>query len=204
MSQAPGVTFLNLSSEATTSPASAPPCAVLDEHEQWFNENVHAHDQKLKSYLRSSFPSVSDVEDIVQESYLRIWRRQLVDPIRSSKTFLFQIAKRLAIDLIRHHRAAPFDSVTETVTRSVIEDKLGAAAVAVENEELDMLYQAIKSLPQRTQEILILRKIQRLSQKEIAAQLGISERVVASQACRGLAKCSEYFAKRRMRRTDPT
>jgi RNA polymerase sigma factor (sigma-70 family) len=49
--------------------------------ESWFAEEVHTHDSQLKSYLRSSFPALRDVDDVVQESYLRIWRRQLVRPI---------------------------------------------------------------------------------------------------------------------------
>ena len=52
------------------------------------------HDDHLKAYLRTSFPTVRDVDDIVQESYLRIWRRQSIQPVRTAKAFLFTIARR--------------------------------------------------------------------------------------------------------------
>ena len=111
--------------------------------------------------LRGSFPSVRDLDDVIQESYLRIWRRQLGEPIRSGKTFLFQVAKRLAIDLLRRTRAAPFETVPEISSLSVMQDSPTADEVAAKNEELDLLYEAIDSLPARCQEILILqRKIQ--------------------------------------------
>lgn len=55
---------------------------------------MHAHDEQLKSYLRLAFPTVRDVDDIVQESYLRTWRRQSSQPIRAAKAFLFTVARR--------------------------------------------------------------------------------------------------------------
>src|SRR5688500_14989442 len=42
---------------------------------RWFVDEVHTHDIALKRYLRSSFPALHDVEDIAQESYLRIWKQ---------------------------------------------------------------------------------------------------------------------------------
>jgi hypothetical protein len=49
----------------------APPAAAL---RAWFAEEVQPHDAQLKAYLRGAFPAVRDVEDVVQESYLRVWR----------------------------------------------------------------------------------------------------------------------------------
>ena len=36
---------------------------------RWFAEQVHPNDSSLRAYLRHSFPSVPDVDDLVQESY---------------------------------------------------------------------------------------------------------------------------------------
>jgi DNA-directed RNA polymerase specialized sigma24 family protein len=59
---------------------------------RWFAEEVLPHDRALRGYLRGSFPAVRDVEDVVQESYLRIWRTRAAQPIRSARGFLFRIA----------------------------------------------------------------------------------------------------------------
>jgi RNA polymerase sigma-70 factor (ECF subfamily) len=82
------------------------------------------HDDHLKTYLRTSFPTVRDVDDIVQESYLRIWRRQSVQPVRTAKAFLFTIARRLTIDWLRREKS----SVVEVV------DDLEAVAVSEEGK----------------------------------------------------------------------
>jgi DNA-directed RNA polymerase specialized sigma24 family protein len=69
---------------------------------RWFTEEVHPHDASLKAYLRGSFPSVRDVDDVVQESYLRIWKARAIHPISSARAFLFRIARHLALDTLRH------------------------------------------------------------------------------------------------------
>ena len=60
-------------------------------------------------------------------------------------------------------------------------------------QELELLTQAIQSLPTRCRQIITLRRIYGMSQKEVAAQLGIAEHTVEAQATIGLRKLAEYF-----------
>src|SRR5438876_12279709 len=59
---------------------------------RWFAAEVHAHERSLRAYLRGAFPSVRDVDDVVQESYVRVWKARLAHPIQSARSFLFQVA----------------------------------------------------------------------------------------------------------------
>lgn len=77
------------------------------EQSQWFANVVHAHDSQLKAYLRGVFRSVRHVDDVVRESYFRIWEARTVHPIESAKAFLFTIARRLALKQALKIRAAP-------------------------------------------------------------------------------------------------
>jgi hypothetical protein len=75
-------------------PASSESTTGVDDT-RWFSEEVHAHDSQLKAYLHGRFPSVRcEVDDVVQESYLRVWRIRASQPIHSAKAFLFSIAPR--------------------------------------------------------------------------------------------------------------
>lgn len=56
-----------------------------EDRSKWFKEEVHLHDGQLKSWLKGTFPSVRDVDDVVQESYLRIWKAKATEPINSAK-----------------------------------------------------------------------------------------------------------------------
>ena len=163
---------------------------------QWFAEEVHPHGPQLKSYLRGTFPAVHDVDDIVQESYLRVWKAHALRPVRSAKAFLYKVARHAALDLLRRNRASPVDPLGDLAALRVIDDKLDAADVLSAQEKLDLLADAVVSLPTRCREVLLLHKIQGLSQKEIADRLGLSVRTVENHCRLGVNRCETYLRAR--------
>jgi len=169
------------------------------DHSQWFTEEVHAHDSSLKAYLRGSFPAVRDVEDVVQESYLRIWKARAAQPIQCARAFLFRVARNVALNLLSRERVSPIDPVMDLAALPVVEESPNAAAAACVREELLLLAQAIDSLPARCREIVILRRIKHVSQKEIAARLGIAEETVEVQVVRGVKRCGDYLRRHGVR-----
>ncbi|HRE84220.1 MAG TPA: RNA polymerase sigma factor [Opitutaceae bacterium] len=183
-----GTTVLTRPRQGATSPDA-----------RWFAEEVHVHERSLKGYLRGVFPAVRDVDDLVQESYLRVWRARAIEPIRSAKALLFRIARHLAIDAIRHSQASPTVEVTDLRTLSVSTDGPGVVEQASQSQEVELLLQAIDTLPARCREIVILRKLQAVPQKEIAARLGLSEQTVQVQVARGVKKCERYLKRRGVR-----
>ncbi len=171
---------------------------------EWFSSEVHVHDASLKGYLRRSFPSIRDVDDLVQESYLRIWRRQLARPIEqvsgsvqaSVRGFLFQIARRLALDTIRHERVSPIDRVSDFAASSVIDEKRDLHETVCTNQEFELLLAAIDTLPARCREVVVLRKLQGLPPPETARRLAISEETVHVHLRRGLLRIQAFLLAR--------
>jgi len=90
---------------------------------------VHLHDSSLKAYLRGSFPSVRDIDDVVQESYLRVWKARASQPIKSAKGFLFTVARRLALDLIRRERRSPLVAVTDLDRLFILDQQLRISGI---------------------------------------------------------------------------
>jgi RNA polymerase sigma-70 factor (ECF subfamily) len=176
-------------------PLSSEPAATV-EQSRWFADEVHAHDSSLKSYLRSSFPTVRDVDDIAQESYLRIWRHRAVEPIRSAKAFLFKVAQRLALDHLRRQRRSPMDPGRDWETSFVLDEKPLAHEILGHDEKVRLLADAIDALPARCREVVVLRKLKLLSQRETAERLGISEKGVENQLARGLERCRAHLRRR--------
>jgi RNA polymerase sigma-70 factor (ECF subfamily) len=163
---------------------------------RWFNEQVHPHDSHLKAYLKGSFPAVRDVDDIVQESYLRVWRRHAARPIESVKGFLFQVARRLAVDTLRRSRTAATDQLGDLIDSRVLDERPDAAVAASEQEMHDLLADALLALPGRCREIVMLRKIKGIPQREVAAQLGLSERTVENHCRIGVKRCEDFLRAR--------
>ena len=178
---------------------SASERSAVSEQSRWFAEEVHPYDAQLKSYVRNSFPSIRDVNDIAQETYLRIWKARLAQPVRSTKSFLFTVARHLAFDILRRNRVSPIDAATDALASPVMDHGPGVIEIVCSREEIALFVEAIDLLPARCREIVVLRKLKGLSQAAIADKLGISEHTVEVQVMRGMKRCDEYLHRRGVR-----
>lgn len=183
-----------MSSSLSQTPAVAP--APLSDQERWFQQEVHAHDSLLKAYLHRSFPTIRDVEDVVQESYLRVWKTRATRPIQSAKAFLFTVARRVAIDLVRRDRRSPFVPVQDLEQLFAQDGVAHAGEAADSRREIELVVAAIEALPTRCREIFVQCQVEGRAQKEVAARLGLSENTVAVQSARGLQRCEEFVRRR--------
>jgi len=156
---------------------------------------VHAHDAKLKSYLRKSFPTV-DVDDVVQESYLRTWIAHAASPIKSAKSFLFAVAKRQAIDVLRHRKKSPMVGMSDLTALDVMDEGRSPVEAAIISDEIALLAEAIDSLPPRCREIILLRALEDVPQREAAALLSINETSVANHVHLGIRRLRAFFIER--------
>jgi len=172
------------------------PAPIHTDHTRWFAEEVQPHDAQLKGYLRGACPALRDVEDVAQESYLRIWRARAAQPVACAKGLLFQIARRLALDALRHDRASSIDAGRDLAALSVFSVELNAAEVAALQERKRHLVDAVASLPNRYREIVLLRKFEEIPQREVAARLGLSERTVENLLARAIRKCEDHLRRR--------
>ena len=175
---------------------SDPPSANAQDSARWFAEEVHAHDASLKAYLRHAYPAVRDPEDVVQESYLRVWKTRSAHPIRSAKAFLFTVARRLALDVLRRERRSPVESVGELPALGVLDDGPAVPDVVNQQEKVELLIAAIDVLPARCREVVILHKLRLLPAREVAERLGISEKGGEIQVKRGLDRVRAYLRRR--------
>jgi|UniRef100_UPI00404A59AE RNA polymerase sigma factor (sigma-70 family) len=162
----------------------------------WFANEVHPHESALRAYVKNQFPKIGDVDDVVQESFLRIWSAQAKNPIMSAKAFLFRIARHAAIDLTRRSKASPINGVRDLDEMDVIEDGPGVVDIVSMAEKTRLLAKAIDALPARCREVVVLRKLKGVPQAQVAIFLGISEKTVETQLSRGLKRCEDFLRKR--------
>ncbi len=162
---------------------------------RWFAEQVQPHEPMLRAWLRGRFPSERDLDDLVQESFARLLKAHAAAPVANPKAFLFAIARNLALDRLRRRQLVSLEPLAEIAESSVLDDRLGVSEALGHRQELELLTQAIQSLPERCRQVLTLRKIYGLSQKEIAAQLGIAEHTVEAQVSNGIRRCAGFLAR---------
>jgi len=75
----------------------------------------------------------------------------------------------------------------------------GIPEIVARNQELEILTEAIQSLPDRCRQIFTLRKVYGMAQPDIAKKLGVSEHTVSAQLTIGVHKCTDFMRRRRTR-----
>lgn len=116
-------------------------------------------------------------EEVVQETFLRLWlHRADVDATRSLDAFLFTIARRLVIDMMRNatSTAALRDSLWSTMQK----ENHATEETILENNLAALVDEAVAQLPAQQQLIFKLSRDQGLTHEEIAIKLGISKNTV--------------------------
>ena len=177
---------------------SPPPTdqVAFNDQTRWFAEEVLPHEQPLRSYLRQSLPTLADVDDLVQDCFARIMRARTTGAVRSPKPLLFAIARNAVRDFIHRKARAKLIPITETDECAVLEGESDVVEFVCRKQEIALLTEAIHALPERCREVLLLRKIKGLSQKEIAELLGIAEHTVEALAAKGTRRCAEFLRAR--------
>jgi RNA polymerase sigma factor (sigma-70 family) len=160
---------------------------------------MQSHQRTLKSWLRSRFPWLGEVDDIAQEAVFRLWRRQSKEhsiPLKSCKAALFSIARNAVIDLARHRAVAKTDCVAEMGQLAVLDEGADVIQTVIARQELEFLADALRGLPDRCRQVVTLAKIYGLSEREVAERLGISENTVRTHVVRGMERCTDYLRAR--------
>ena len=130
---------------------------------------------------------VEEAEDAVQELYLKLWKnRDALDGIRNPKAYAMTLLRNLCLDRVRHVARIADADVPGNMGGEFDPDK-----AMDQKERLEMVLAAVKSLPDRQREILILRTVEGLSYEEIEERTGMNYltlRVLLSRARQTLKK----------------
>lgn len=164
------------------------------EQARWFAQEVQPHESLLRAWLQTRFGARLEVDDLVQEAYMRVLRGYGSAEMASPKAFLFATARNLALDRLRRHDVSRTDLHAEIDELEILDGAAGVPEIVARNQELALLAEAIQSLPARCRQIFTLRKLYGLSHREIAGRLGISESTVSNQLIIGIEKCTDFFA----------
>ena len=162
----------------------------------WFVDEVLPYEPGLRRWINSRFSAIRDVDDLIQETFSRILKIHESGPIPNPQAFLFVVSRNLAINKLKH-LGLESDPEAEKLDPLVLADEMaGPFESTARQEEIDQLVTAIQSLPDRCRRVMTLKKIYGLTQKEVAAKLGISEHTVEAQIGIGMRKCTAFFQQR--------
>lgn len=176
------------------SPQSDNPFGSAPSTAAWFSAEVQPHEGALRGYLHGFVPP-GEIDDLIQETYVRLLRARERGPIEHLRGLLFATARNAARDLHRRRATADTIPITEIGESRVFDTAPGVSETVSRRQETDLLTAAIAALPPRCREILLLRKFENLSHREIATRLGIAEHTVEAQLTKALHRCEDFFAR---------
>ena len=162
--------------------------------DRWFAEEVLIHEGPLVRFLRRSWPRQDEVDDILQDTYVRVYEAAAKALPQAPKSLLFTTARHLMIDRVRRRRVVSIEAVGglgELDHLNVLIDEPSSETRASARQELRHLARAFDALPPRCRDVLWLRRVEDLPQKEVAQRLGISAKAVE----KALARAVQLLAK---------
>ena len=167
--------------------------ALDRERTRWFLRNILPHEPALRAWLTRRHPLGLEVEDIIQEAYAILADLESVDGIAYPRAYLFQVARSVITRHIRRARVVSIHAVEDVAQLEHADERPTPEQVAIDRDELGRLARAISAMPDRTQQAFILRRVDGLSQREIAARMAISENTVEKHISRGLRFLIDWF-----------
>ncbi len=174
--------------EAGSSPSpDVPEAASLEARAQAISRLFRDHNVALINFLLTRLRNEAEAREVAQEAYVRLL--QLDQPVAMSflRAYLFKIAKGIAID--RHRQRVAREGIDR---RSVVADldlasPTESSIMAI--DELTVLLAALRELPRNCQQAFLLHRFKDLSTVEVAARMGLTDRMVRKHVKRALMYC---------------
>lgn len=141
----------------------------------------------------SSIVKAEDVDDIVQDTFIRGYEAELKQEIKFARSYMLTTAKNLALN----HNAKSFVKFNQSIedfVESPVQLLTGNFEDDFESKERFLLFcKAADQLSGQVRKCFILKKVYGLSQKEISQYLDLSESTVEKHVAKGLLKSVQYM-----------
>lgn len=161
--------------------------------EAWFAREILVHEDALVRYLRRCWQQPDDIPDLRQETYVRVFEAARRERPHQPKSFLFTTARHLMADRLRRGRIVSIEAVGDFESLNVPVDEAGPEQRHDARQSLRRLAEAFDRLPDRCREVVWLRKVEELPQKEVARRLGVAEKTVEKQVAKGARLIADYM-----------
>jgi RNA polymerase sigma factor (sigma-70 family) len=152
----------------------------------WFVDQILPLEAVLERYLRRNWRDADEIADLRQEVYARVFDACALGQPDSAQAFVLSTARNLLIDRARRDQIVDIETFADMDELTPTIDELSPERHLSARSELRLLQRALNLLPERCREAVELRKIEGLSQREVATRMGISEDTVEKHLSKGV------------------
>jgi RNA polymerase sigma-70 factor (ECF subfamily) len=164
---------------------------MADERRKRLLDQVFSHRAALRKYLRKFVAGADEVDDLVQEAYVRVCALPSGQVVESPRALLFRIAHNLAVDRARQRVSHATDDVADFEPLNVSSEEAEPDEQADLRRRFESFCAVVDSLPPLCRRVFVLRKVYQLSHAEIAEVLGLSHSTIEKHVAKGLVRCRD-------------
>ena len=150
----------------------------------------------LKSVVSRYLKRPEDVEDIVQEVFVRTYAAKSKSRIQNLRAYFFTTARNLSLKHNALHANKLTDQLEDLGISGVYDYRTTLEHQYEVNEQFSIFCEAVRELPPQSRRVLILKKVYSLSHAEIAERLDITVSTSNQHLARAIAKCTLYMQER--------
>jgi RNA polymerase sigma factor (sigma-70 family) len=144
----------------------------------------------LVSFFRKRTGNAAQVQDLVQQVFLRLAQHHKLDAIHNPDGYIFQTAANALRDHARRNEVRARFERQNVGTATDAQSDISPERVLQGRESIAQLTAALRELPERTRDIFMLRTLEGLKHVEIARLYGISTRAIEKHLAKALAHVS--------------
>jgi RNA polymerase sigma factor (sigma-70 family) len=167
--------------------------AADDAASAWFTREILPLEALLMHYLRRNWQNASEVVDLRQEIYTRVFDAARENIPDNAKRFLFATARNLLINLVKREHIVQIEVVADLDALDIPSDTAGPDLAAVARDELRRLQTALDRLPPQMRQAVILTYIEDLRMREIAVRMGVNKSTVSRYLASGLRALADIL-----------
>jgi RNA polymerase sigma-70 factor (ECF subfamily) len=154
---------------------------------RWLAVQVLPHEPAMRAWLRrTTHVSDPDVDDIVQETYAILAKLDSVETIRDPRTYAFQVARSVFLQGLRRSKVVAIDAMADLDGLAAADDAPSPEQHALGKRELRRVEAAIHDMPPQVRKVFWLRRVEGMSQRETATELGLAEHTVEKYSAKGM------------------
>lgn len=147
----------------------------------------------LKRYASRYFKRPQEIEDIVQEAFVRVLEAQNRRKIHIDDGYLYRTTRNLALNTLKKSENRLTDTVGDLLSETVLLESISLEDEFESRERFQLFCCAVRQLPRKCQRVFILRKVYGLSLKEIAERMDISVKTVEVHMTKAIVRCTDYM-----------
>jgi len=155
--------------------------------EKLYKQVFDTYAKDLKRFLFFKFNDLETAEDVLQETFLKLWKNCDKVVFSKVKSYLFTLANNAFLDVKKHEK------IVRNYSNNYVEKQKTHSPefLMIEQEFLEKVEKAIAELPEKQREVFMMSKIEKMKYKEIAAKLGISVKAVEKRMRNALINFKE-------------